>query len=131
MSQVNWLELFGWGDEQIEDLRFVGYSYIKQGKYDIALRFFEALTVLDPNSLYDLQTLGGLYLETGDFVAALSLLEKAIEKDPEHGATRLNHIKALLGMNYKPQALSKAKELVSHPDKTIASEAEAIVIAYR
>ena len=58
MSQVDWLSILGWNKDELEDLRFVGYSYIKQGKYDIAITFFEALTILSPESVYDLQTLG-------------------------------------------------------------------------
>ena len=52
MSQVNWLETLGWGEDELDDLRFVGYSYIKQGKYDTALTFFEALIVLSKNHSY-------------------------------------------------------------------------------
>ncbi|MBS0652032.1 MAG: type III secretion chaperone, partial [Verrucomicrobia bacterium] len=33
MSNVEWLSILGWGGDELEDLRFVGYSYIKQGKY--------------------------------------------------------------------------------------------------
>ena len=130
MSQVNWIELLGWGEDQIEDLRFVGYSYIKQGKYDIALSFFEALTVLDPDSLYDNQILGGLYLETGNHLAALDLLERAIKTDGSHAPTLLNRIKAMIGLGYKKQALSQAQVLVDNPDTSIANEAEAIILAY-
>ncbi len=57
MSQADWLSILGWGKEELEDLRFVGYSYVKQGKYDIATTFFEALCILDPESVYDVQTL--------------------------------------------------------------------------
>lgn len=46
MSQMNWLEILGWGQTEIEDLRYVAYSYIQQGIYDVALTFFDALTVL-------------------------------------------------------------------------------------
>ena len=48
MGRINWRDKLGWDEDQLEDLRFAGYAYLRQGKYDIALAFFEALTVLDP-----------------------------------------------------------------------------------
>ncbi len=89
MSQVDWLSILGWNKDELEDLRFVGYSYIKQGKYDIAITFFEALTILSPDSVYDLQTLGALYLQKGNNLMALNYIEKAIKLDaypPSHSA---------------------------------------------
>jgi regulator of sirC expression with transglutaminase-like and TPR domain len=71
MGRINWLEKLGWKEEHIEDLRYTGYSYIRQGKYDIALPFFEALTILDPESVYDAQTLGAIYLEINEPAKAL------------------------------------------------------------
>ena len=46
MSDMNWLDLLGWAGQEMEDVRFAGYSYIKQGQYQAALKFFEALVVL-------------------------------------------------------------------------------------
>ena len=48
MSRINWLEELEWGEDQIEELRIAGYAYLRQGKYDIALKFFKALVILDP-----------------------------------------------------------------------------------
>lgn len=48
LSDRNWLEILGWGSAEIDDLRIVAYSYLKQGIYDTALTFFNALTVLAP-----------------------------------------------------------------------------------
>ncbi len=79
MSNVEWLSILGWGNEELEDLRFVGYSYIKQGKYDIAITFFESLVILNPDSFYDLQTLGALYLQKGNNLMALNYIEKALK----------------------------------------------------
>ncbi len=71
MGRINWLEQMGWTEDHLEDLRYAGYAYIRQGKYDIALPFFEALSVLDPESSYDAQTLGALYLQLNNPVKAL------------------------------------------------------------
>lgn len=130
MSSVEWLSILGWGKDELEDLRFVGYSYIKQGKYDIATTFFEALVILDPHSAYDLQTLGALFLQRGNNLMALNYIEKAIRLDPSHVPTLLNRTKALFALGYKRQGLLQAKALQKNPDQEIANQAEALILAY-
>lgn len=131
MSDMNWLEILGWDQTHLEDLRFVGYSYIKQGNYAIALKFFEALTVLTTTSEYDVQTLGALYLQTGNNLAALDFLERAIKLNNTHGPTLLNRAKALFLLGYKKQALDQVKLLETHPTADIANQAKALAHAYR
>jgi tetratricopeptide (TPR) repeat protein len=130
MDNVKWLEVLGWQTEELEDLRFVGYSYIKQGLYDIAITFFEALSVLSPKSAYDLQTLGALYLQKGNNLMALNYLEKALKVDAEHEATLLNKTKALLALGYKKQGLLQARLLEKSKQTDIANQATALVMAY-
>jgi tetratricopeptide (TPR) repeat protein len=127
---MDFLEILGWGEEQINDLRYVGYQYLKQGKYDIAIKFFEALTVLDPENLYDLQTLGALYLEIGKNVEALNYLDRSLKIKPNHFPSLLNRTKALFGLGYKKQGLALAQTLKTCPDKNISSQAEALILAY-
>ncbi len=130
MSQVEWLSILGWGSDELEDLRFVGYSYIKQGKYDIATTFFEALVVLDPTSAYDLQTLGALFLQRGNNLMALNYIEKALKLDPHHLPTLLNRTKVLFALGYKRQGLIQAKSLQKNPNEEIANQAQALILAY-
>jgi tetratricopeptide (TPR) repeat protein len=130
MSYINWLEILGWKFEELEDIRFVGYAYIKQGRYDIAISFFEALVVLSKNDAYDLQTLGALYLEQGNPSAALNYLEKAVKTDPKHGPTLLNRAKALFSLGYKKQGLLQAKALETHPNLEISGPASALILAH-
>ena len=130
MSQFNWLEILGWGTQELEDLRFVGYSYLKQGNYDIALTFFEALAVLSAENAYDLQTLGALYLQKGNNLMALNYLEKALKLDPNHHATLLNRAKALFALGYKKQAIAQATALQSNPEEQISNQASALLLAY-
>ncbi len=130
MSQADWLSILGWNKEELEDLRFVGYSYIKQGQYDIAITFFEALAILSPESAYDLQTLGALYLQKGNNLMALNYIEKAIKLDPGHLATLLNRTKALLALGYKRQALAQARALENCTEEQIAGQAQALIMAY-
>lgn len=130
MSQIDWLSILGWNKDELEDLRFVGYSYIKQGKYDIATTFFEALVILAPESVYDLQTLGALYLQRGNNLMALNYIEKAIKMDPTHLPTLLNRTKALFALGYKKQALSQARALENCSQEQIAGQAQALILAH-
>ncbi|MDF2577693.1 MAG: hypothetical protein K0S74_1177 [Chlamydiales bacterium] len=120
-----------WTPEQIEDIRFVGYSYIRQGAYKIALTFFEALVALDPRNTYDVQTLGALYLQLNDLEKALKTLNQALALQPNHAPTLLNQAKVLIGLGYKDQALKIAKQLEKNKDSQIADAAGALVLAYR
>lgn len=131
MSKKNWLEVLGWGDEEIGDLRYVAYSYIKQGIYDVALTFFDALTILSPPTSYDLQTIGALHLQLGNGLKALDFLDRALKMDPSHLLTQLNRAKALFMLGYKRQGLMAVLELEKNEDKEIASQASALVLAYR
>ena len=130
MSHVDWLSILGWGTEELEDLRFVGYSYIKQGQYDIATTFFEALVILDPTSAYDLQTLGALFLQRGNNLMALNYIEQALRLDPNHLPTLLNRTKALFSLGYKKQGLLQARALQTHSNEAIANQAEALILAH-
>lgn len=130
MNRINWLEVLDWNKDELENLRFMGYSYIKQGQYNTALKFFEALVILSEENTYDLQTLGALYLQTGNNLMALNYLEKAIKSDPSHGPTLLNRSKALLALGYKKQGLMQAKSLEIHPESSISSQASALALAY-
>ena len=130
MSSINWLEVLGWGKDQVEDLRFVGYSYLRQGKYDLALTFFQALVVLNPISAYDLQTLGALYLQMGNNLMALNFLERALKVEPNHPSTLLNRVKALFALGYKRQAMVQAKSLETNTEPQIANQAAALILAY-
>ena len=87
MSNIDWCQKLNWGEDQIEDLRLAGYSYIRQGKYDIALSFFEALVILDNKSAYDARTLGGLYLQQNEPLIAINWFEKALKLEKNHGPT--------------------------------------------
>jgi tetratricopeptide (TPR) repeat protein len=130
MSEKKWLEILGWNEEEITDLRFVAYSYIKQGIYDVALTFFDALAVLTPPTAYDLQTVGGLHLQLGNGLKALDFLDRALKMEPGHVLTQLNRAKALFMLGYKRQALAQVLELEKCPDKEIAEQASALVLAY-
>lgn len=130
MSDIKWLDFLDWGNAELEDLRFVGFSYLKQGKYDIALTFFEALVVLEPENAYNLQTLGALHLQLNHNLEALNYIERSLKLEPDHLPTRLNKAKALFALDYKRQALREAEELSKCEDTSIADKASALLLAH-
>ena len=130
MSRINWRKSLGWTEEQLEDLRYTGYAYIRQGKYEIALSFFEALTVLDQDSAYDAQTLGALYLQLGNPQKALKCFDKALKLEADHAPTLLNLCKAFFMLGKKEEGLKLANILKNEPDPVIANSAKALILAY-
>ena len=131
MSDVNWVEILGWGKGEIADLRYVAYAYAKQGVYDIALTLFEAIVVLSPPTAYDFQTIGALHLQLGNGLRALEFLDRALKMEPAHIATQMNRAKALFMLGYKRQGLLQAAELEKSSDPETASAASALILAYK
>lgn len=131
MSKIDWTKFLGWSEEQLEDLRYAAYAYIRQGKYDIALPIFEALTILNPNSTYDSQTLGALYLEMKQPAKAAKALEKALKLEGDHASTLLNYCKALLMLGKKEEALKLANILKNEKDPMISNAAWALLLAHQ
>lgn len=130
MSKLNWLDLLGWSEEQVDSIRFVAYSYIKQGHYDTASTLLEALIVMPTKNSYDLQTLGAIYLQQGKALKALNFLDQALKLEPNHFPSLLNRAKALFLLGYKKQGTKEVEELQKCPDKTIAKEAEALLTSF-
>lgn len=128
---MNWLELLGWQPQQVDDVRYLGYSYAKQGVYPIALTFFEALSALSPLNSYDLQMLGALHLQMGNAKQALEVLDRAIKLEPTTLEIQLNRAKALFALGYRRQGLQQAVELEKCQDPLIAAQANALILAYK
>lgn len=130
MSRINWCKKLGLTAEHLDDLRLTGYAYLRQGKYDIAISFFEALTVLAPESAYDSQTLGALYTQMGNTAQALKWLDRALKLEADHGPTLLNLCKTFFMMGRKEEGLKLAGILKNEPDPSIANVAKALILAY-
>jgi tetratricopeptide (TPR) repeat protein len=130
MGKINWREKLGWDEDQLEDLRFAGYAYLRQGKYEIALAFFEALTALDPDNAYDAQTLGALYLQINNPAKAIKWLDRALKIEADHAPTLLNLCKALFMLGKKEHGLKLAHILKNEPNTTISNTAKALILAY-
>jgi tetratricopeptide (TPR) repeat protein len=130
MGRINWQEILKLSEEQIEDLRYTGYAYLRQGKYDVALSFFEALSALDRNSAYDSQTIGALYLEMGQPEKALKYLEKALKIEADHAPTLLNMCKALFMVGKTDEGLKLAAMLKNENEPHIANVAKALILAH-
>lgn len=130
MGKVDWYNILGWNEENLDDLRNTGYAYIRQGKYDIALSFFEALCVLRQDNAYDAQTLGALYLQMGNAAKALKFLDRALKFDADHGPTLLNLTKALFMLGKTEEGLKLANILKNEADPFISNTAKALLLAY-
>lgn len=130
MAARNWVDILGWGQDEINDLRFVAFSYIQQGIYDVALTFFDALLILNESNPYDLQTIGAIHLQMGNGHKALDFLDRALKLDPTHLATQLNRARALFMLGYKRQGLVVVLELQKNPNPEIAAQAKALALAY-
>jgi len=127
---MNWLDYFGWNDLQLTELRSVSYTYVKQGKYDIALKFFEALIILSNEDVYDLQMLGAIHLQLGNHLDALNYIDQALKKDPGHLPTLLNRAKTLFALGYKKQAIAQTKALLITGEREIVQKADALLLSY-
>ena len=127
---VNWRERIKWTPESMDEIRIAAYAYIKQGKYDIALDLFEALTILDPESSYDAQTLGALYVQLGNPAKAIKCFDKALKLEADHAPTLLNLAKALFMLGKKEEGLKLANILKNESNPQIANVARALIMAY-
>ena len=131
MDTINWMELLGWTEEQLEDLRNVGFAYVRQGKYDIAFPLFEALCVLNPNSAYDVQTLGALYMEMGNPNKALVYFDKALKlDDADQEAILLNLSKTFFMLGKQHEGVTLANILKEERNPYISNMAKALLLAY-
>lgn len=130
MTRINWSEQLGWNDDQFDEMRVIGYAYLRQGKYDIALSFFEALAVLQPDSAYDAQTLGALYVQLNQPKKALKYIDRALKLEGDHGPTLLNLCKTFFMMGKKEEGLKLAHILKNEPSVVISNTARALILAY-
>jgi len=130
MSKINWREKLDWSQENSDELRLAAYAYIRQGKYDIAIDFFEALAILEPESAYDAQTLGALYVQLGNPTKALKCFDRALKLDADHAPTLLNLSKALFMLGKIEEGLKLASMLKSENDPSISNIAKALLLAY-
>jgi len=130
MGKINWTEKLGWDEEQIEELRMTAYAYIRQGKYDIALDFFKALRVLDPENLYDAQTVGAIYVQENQPDEAIKALEEALKLEGDHTPTLVNLCKALFMADKKGEGIKLAEILKSDKNPFVSSQAQALLLAF-
>lgn len=130
MSKIDWRAKLGWDDVEIEELRHAGFAYIRQGKYDIAKSFFEALVVLDSEEAYNFQTLGAIYLELNEGESAIKYLDRALQLEGDHSPTLLNLCKAFFQLSRIEEGLKLAEILKDDPSPEINSVAKALILAW-
>lgn len=127
----SWKEILGWNKDQVSDIRFVAYSYLRQGKYDIARKFFESLTLLEPQSAYDHRTLGAIYLQQEEYEKALKSLDRGLDLEPNHDLSLLNKARALINLGRKKEGLDLAKTLKKHKNPFISDRSCALIMAWK
>lgn len=130
MSKINWSEKLKFTKNDLEELRYVAYAYIRQGKYDIAQPLFEGLCALDSECVYDAQTLGAIYLQLGNYPKALKTLDRALKLEGDHSPTLLNLAKTLLVLGRKKEGLQLLQALKNEQNSVISSTAKALILAY-
>lgn len=127
---VEWKKHIHWNEETLDELRIAAYAYIRQGKYDIAIDFFEALTVLDPESAYDAQTLGALYVQLGNPAKAIKCFDKALKLEADHAPTLVNLAKAMFMLGKREEGLKLCNILKNEKNPQISNIAKALIMAY-
>lgn len=130
VTKINWRDKIHWSDASSDELRLAAYAYIRQGKYEIAIDFFEALSVLEPKSAYDAQTLGALWIQLGNPTKAIKCFDKALKLDADHAPTLLNLAKAFFMLGKKEEGIKLAQMLKSEQDTSISNVAKALLLAY-
>jgi tetratricopeptide (TPR) repeat protein len=130
MAKRDWRTILGWTDVHIQEIRHTAFSYVRQGKYEIALPFFEALVVVDPQSVYDLQMLGAIYVQVGQPEKAIKYLNKALQSEADHSPTLLNLTKAFFMAKRTDDGLRLARLLQNDKDPYIAGNASALLMCY-
>lgn len=130
-KENRWLQTLGWKEKELDDLRSVSYCYIKQGIYDIALTLFETILVLTTPTLYDLKTIGALYLQQSDPKKALYFLDQALALDPQDETTKINRIKAFFMLGQKEEALLLAQKLEESGMTKMKDKAKAFLLSHQ
>lgn len=130
MAKRDWKKTLGWTEEHTEEMRYAGYSYVRQGKYDIALPLFEGLVVLEPNDVYNMQVLGAIYVQLGEPQKAIVQLDRALQMEADHGPTLLNLTKAFFMAGRRTDGIRLAKLLQKDKDPYIAGQASALLMCY-
>jgi lipoprotein NlpI len=131
MSEVKWGDVLGWGPAHLQELRYLGYTYLNEGKFDTARVFFEALVVVDPKNSLDHRMLGSIFLLLGNSIKALESLDKSLKLEPKNNFAKLNRAKALFFLGKNQEGRQAAEELKNCQEKQIADDAEALLLAYK
>lgn len=130
MARRDWKKTLGWTDVHTEEMRHAAYAYVRQGKYDVSLPFFEALILLEPESVYDLQMLGAIYVQINKPLKAIKCLDKALQIDADHSPTLLNLAKAFFMTGKIDEGVRLARVLQNDKDPFVAGNASALLLCY-
>jgi len=118
---------FAWADamdahfEQAKTFFLDGVAHYEQGRYEAAMRSFEASLSLVPGRPSTLTNLGAARLKLGLFDAALEALQEALEKEPDNVEALGHHGAALAELGRPEDALRSFERLLQvKPDHASA-----------
>ncbi len=69
--------------EKIDIYNNIGVLYWQNREFDLAIRFFKKVLEIDPRHANTLANLGANYIEVGKYGDAVSVLERALQLDPD------------------------------------------------
>lgn len=130
MPTRDWLKELRWNNDVLDEIRNTAYYYIRQGHYETAIPLFEALALLTPDSAYDAQTLGALYVQTNRPLKAIKALDNALQLDADHAPTLLNLTKAFFMSGRIEEGIRLAKILEKDGNPLVSGTAAALIMAY-
>ena len=101
---------------------------LRQTDTDEALRLANLAVELAPNAGTILDTRGSIEMEQGDYAAAVSSFEQAVELSPEVPSIRLNLAKALLAAGRDTEARDQLQTLIADaPESEAAAKAKTLL----
>ncbi|MBI2572000.1 MAG: tetratricopeptide repeat protein [Candidatus Schekmanbacteria bacterium] len=106
-------ELMGISDKEYAWMAVAGYTMYEMGNLGDALQVYDFLSALDPSRSDIRSTLGGLYVQEGDYQAALQTLTLAIQQDPSDIYAWGNRAELLLRMGRLANAAEDLRRVLA------------------
>jgi len=117
-----------WTDAKIKAPRLVrpynnlGEAYDALGRYEDAIREFQAALKIDPNYVFALNNLGNVYGKLEQYQRSLVYFERALQLDETYAPAHYNLARALQAVNRPQEAMTfyrRAIELVPYFEEAI------------
>ena len=90
----------------------LGEAFDRQGKYDLAIKEFEAAVQLSPGYSFALNNLGNVYGKKKNYPKAIHYFEKALAQKPDYAPAHYNLARALHLVGKPQDALGSYRKAV-------------------